>query len=120
MILSFSIGSLDPFPFAQITVLRVIAPRLLKLVAISDNQQLDIGASEANVAAQPLERIFVSESKKRPEGVGTHMGFYRISEAPDLANGWMRPCDLAKETIDLSHKHKWIDSVIKQLILSLV
>lgn len=120
MVLSFSIGSLRPFPFAQITVLRFIAPRLLKLVAISDNQQLDIGASESDVAAQPLERIFVSESKKRPEGVGTHMGFYRIGETPDLANGWMRPCDLAKETIDLPHKHKWIYRLTKQHILSQV
>ena len=120
MVLSFSIGSLGPFPLAQVTVLRVVAPRLLKLVAIADNQQLDIGASESNVAAQPLERIFVGESKQRPEGAGTHMGFYRIGETPDLANACMRPGDFSKETLDLSHKHKWIDSVIKQHILSLV
>jgi hypothetical protein len=119
MVLSFSIGSLDPFPFAQIAALRVFAPRLLKFIAISDNQQLDIGASESKVAAQFLECTFVGENKKRPAGGATRMGFYRMGETPDLANAWMRPCDLSNETIDLSHKHKWIYRVIKRAIFSL-
>lgn len=79
MVLSFLIGSLDPFPFAQIPALRIIAPRLLKFVAISDNQQLYIGAFKTQVAAQPLKRVFVSENKKREEGTATGLGLYRIS-----------------------------------------
>jgi len=53
-----------------------------------------MGASELNVAAKPLERIFVSKSKKIPVRVGTFMAFRAGSEKPDFANTWMRACNL--------------------------
>lgn len=84
MVLSFSLGSLDPFPLAQVTILGMVAPRPLKLLAISDNQQLDIGASESNVVAQPLERIFAGKSKKGPARVGGQ----EISRSRALRRKW--------------------------------
>lgn len=119
MVPSFTIGRFDPFPVAQITALRFIPPRLLKFVAISYNQQLDIGTSKPHVVAQPLKRVFVSKNKKRPEGTGTRLGLYRIGKLPDLANTWMRSCDPSKEVIDFPHKHRRIYRVINSPIVSL-
>jgi hypothetical protein len=48
----------------------MIAPGRAKLIAFSDDEQLDIGPPEANVSAELAERIFVSESKKRPVRAG--------------------------------------------------
>ncbi len=70
MVLSFSIRSPDPFPITQITVLGMIAPRLAKFIAFSDDEQLDIGPPEANVSAELTECIFVSERKQRPVRAG--------------------------------------------------
>ena len=66
MVLSFSIRSPHPFPITQVTPLGMIAPGLAKLIASSDDEQLNIGPPEANVSAELTQRIFISESKKRP------------------------------------------------------
>ncbi|HJX09897.1 MAG TPA: hypothetical protein VJ733_05290 [Candidatus Binatia bacterium] len=56
-------------------MLGIIAPRLAKLIAFSDDEQLDIGPPEANVSAELTERIFVSEGKKRPVRAGPCRAF---------------------------------------------
>jgi hypothetical protein len=53
----------------------MIAPRLAKLIAVSDDEQLDIGPPEANISAELVERIFVSERKKRAVRAGPHPAF---------------------------------------------
>jgi hypothetical protein len=53
----------------------MIAPRLAKLIAFSDDEQLNIGPPEASVSAELTERIFVSEKKKRPGRAGPCRAF---------------------------------------------
>lgn len=79
------------------------APWLAKLIPISNNEKINLRATEPVILAHPLKCWPVGEDEQIPIGIGASRPVRTGAHEPDLADGFVRSRDSGNKIFDLRH-----------------